>query len=121
MLSVVKDPINSASREERFLGISFWAVIESDTKRWWELDHVEICAFPYNFLQIEQLRWDGGIFNALPLELILSPLPCWLKAIFEESFCDSLHLVSVASDAVYQQQGNAVAITLHDIFCWKDP
>lgn len=46
MLSVVKDPINSASRQERFLGISFWAVIESDTKHWWELGSVEITAFP---------------------------------------------------------------------------
>lgn len=97
MLSVVKDPINSASREERFLGISFWAVIESDTKRWWELDRVEICAFPYNFLQIEQLRWDEGFFNALPLKLISSSLPCWLKAISGESFCASLHLVFIAS------------------------
>lgn len=96
MLSVVKDPINSAGREERFLGISFWAVIESDTKRWWELDCVEIRAFPYNFLQIEQLRWDEGIFNALPLKLIMSPPPNCLEAIFERSFCASSHLVLVA-------------------------
>lgn len=73
MLSVVKDPINSAGREERFLGISLWSVIESDTKRWWELDCVEIPAFPYNFLQINQLRWDEGISNALPLKLIMFP------------------------------------------------
>lgn len=96
MLSVVKDPINSAGREERFLGISFCTVIESDTKHWWELDRVEIPAFPYNFLQINQLRWDEGISNALPLKLITFPTPFWLEAILERRFCASLQLILAA-------------------------
>lgn len=115
MLSVVKDPINSAGCKERFLGISFWAVIESDTKHWWELDCVEIPAFSYSFLQINQLRWDEGISNALPLKSIIFFTLYWLKAILERCLCASLQLVLVMQD-VYSID-TMHCTHLHDNMC----
>lgn len=110
MLSVVKDPINSAGCKERFLGISFWSVIESDTKHWWELDCVEILAFSYSFLQINQLRWDEGISNALPLKFIIISTPYWLKAILERCLHTSLQLILVMPD-VYNTDTQCTALT----------